>query len=57
MAVGIKIIETVQHRFQTKVFIILSHALFISHLEYSALCLFQISSTLLLPLEKQMNWI
>ena len=32
------------------------HALVISHLEYSAFFLFQISSTLLLSLEKQMNW-
>ena len=39
MAICIKTIETVQHRFPTTVLLMLFHALVISHLEYSALCL------------------
>ena len=53
MAVGIKTVETMQHRFPTEVLLMLFHALVMSHLGYSLLFL-KISS-LLLSLEKQMN--
>ena len=56
MAVGIKTIESVQQKFPTTVLVMLFHALVISHLEYSALYFTQITSPLLLSLEKQMNW-
>ena len=56
MAVGIKTVETVQHRFPTQVLLMLFHALAMSHLDYSLLFSFKISSSLLLSLEKQMNW-
>ena len=56
MAVGIKTVETVQHRFQTQVLFMLFHALVMSHLDYSLLFFFKNSSYLLLSLEKQMTW-
>ena len=56
MAVGIKTVETVQHRFPTGVLLMLFHALVMSHLEYSLLFFFKVISSLLLSLEKQMNW-
>ena len=56
MAVGIKTVETVQHRCPTGVLLMLFHALVMSHLEYSLLFFFKVSSSLLLSLEKQMNW-
>ena len=56
MAVGIKTVETVQHRFPTQVLLLTFHALVLSHLDYSLLFFFKISSSLLLSLEKQMNW-
>ena len=52
MAVGIKTVETVQHRFPTQVLLMLFHALVMSHLDYSLLFFFKISSYLLLSLEK-----
>ena len=39
MAVGIKTIKTIQHRFPTTVLLMVFHALVMSHMEYSALCL------------------
>ena len=55
MAVGIKIIKTIQHKFPTTV-LMLFDALVLSDFENSALFLLRISSPLLLSLEKQMNW-
>ena len=37
MAVGIKTIESIQHKFPTTVLVMLFHALIISHFEYSAI--------------------
>ena len=56
MAVGMKTVETVLHRFPTGVLLMLFHSLVMSHLEYSLLFFFKVSSSLLLSLEKQMNW-
>ena len=56
MAVGITTVEIAQHRFPTQVLHMLFHALVMSHLDYSLLFFFKISSSLLLLLEKQMNW-
>ena len=56
MAVGIKTIESIQHKFPTTVLVMIFHALIISHFEYSAVFLTQISPPLLLSLEKQINW-
>ena len=53
MAVGIK---TVQHRFPTQLLLMLFHVLVMSHLGYSLLFFFEISSSSLLSLGKQMNW-
>ena len=51
MAVGIKTVETVQHRCPTGVLLMLFHALVMSHLEYSLLFFFKVSFSLLLSLE------
>ena len=56
MAVRIKTIESIHHKFPTTVLVMLFHALIISQFEYSAIFLTQISPPLLLSLEKQMNW-
>ena len=56
MAVGIKTIESIQHKFPTTVLVMLFHALIISHFESSAIFFTQISPPLLLSLVKQMNW-
>ena len=56
MTVGKKIVETVQHRFPKQVLPMLFHAIVMSHLDYSFLFFFKISSSFLLSLEKQMNW-
>ena len=56
MAIGIKTIEFIQHKFPTTVLVVLFHALIISHFENSAIFFTQISPPLLLSLEKQMNW-
>ena len=50
--VGIKTVETVQHRFPTQVLLMLFHALMMSHLDYCLLFFFAISSSFLLSLEK-----
>ena len=56
MAVGIKPLESIQHKFPTTVLVMLFHALIISHFEYSAIFFTQVSPFLLLSPEKQMNW-
>ena len=55
MAVGIKTIESIQHKFPTTVLVKLFHALIISHFEYSAIFFTRKSPPSLLSLEKQMN--
>ena len=55
MAVGIKAIETIQHKFPTTV-LMFFQVLVLRHFEYFGSCLLQITSTLLLSLEKQMIW-
>ena len=52
-----KTVETLQHRFPTGVLLMLFHALVMSHLDYFLLFFFKISSSLLLLLEKQINWV
>ena len=44
MTVGKKIVETVQHRFPKQVLPMLFHAIVMSHLDYSFLFFFKISS-------------
>ena len=56
IAVGIKTIETIQRKFPTTVLFVLFQALVLSHFEYSALYMPQVTSTFLLSLEKQMIW-
>ena len=56
MAVGIKTIESIQHKIPTTVLVMLFHALIFSHFEYSAIFFTQISPPSLVSLEKQMNW-
>ena len=56
MAVGIKTVETTQHRFPTGILLMLFHALVMSNLDYCLLFFFNIISSLLLSLEKQKNW-
>ena len=56
MTVGIKTIESIQHKFPTTVLVMLFHAPIISHFEYFAIFLIQISPLLLLSFKKQMNW-
>ena len=47
MTVGVKTTEIVQYRFPTTVLLMLFHVVVRSHLEYTALQLFQINSTLI----------
>ena len=54
MAVGLKTVETVQHRFPTQVLFMIFHALVMRHLDYSLVVFFKISYSLLLSLKKQM---
>ena len=56
MTVGIKTVDSIQHKFPTTVLVMLFHALIFSHFEYSASFFTQISPPLLLSLERQMNW-
>ena len=56
MAVGIKTIEVIQHKFPTKFSLMLFRASVMSHFENSALFLLQNTSILLLSLKKQMKW-
>ena len=55
MAVGIKTIETLQQRLPIAVLLVIFYIVVFSHLKYSALCLFQTSSTLVLSLEEQIT--
>ena len=52
MADGIKTIETVQHTFLTTVSLMLTHTFVRGNLDYSALCLHEITSSRILSMEK-----
>ena len=56
MALGIKTIQTIRNNLPKKCLKVLLHALLLSHFEYCNLLLTDISSALLLSLEKQLNW-
>ena len=56
MAFGIKAIQTIRNNLPKKCLKVLLHALVLSHFEYCNLLLTDISSALLLSLEKQLNW-
>ena len=56
MALGIKAIQTIRNNLPKKCLKVLLHALVLSHFEYCYLLLTDISSALLLSLEKQLNW-
>ena len=56
MALGIKAIQTIRNNLPKKFLKVLLHALVLSHFEYCNLLLTDISSALLLYLEKQLNW-
>ena len=56
MALGIKAIQTIRNNLPEKGLKVLLHALVLSHFEYCNLLLTDISSALLLSLEKQLNW-
>ena len=55
-ALGIKAIQTIRNNLPKKCLKVLLHALVLSHFEYCNLLLTDISSVLLLTLEKQLNW-
>ena len=56
MAQGIKTIDTIGQQLPTLSLVALLHCLILSHLDYSAIFLIQINATLMLSLEKQLNW-
>ena len=56
MALGIKTIQTIRNNLPKKCLKVLLHALVLIHFEYCNLLLTDISSALLLSLEKQLNW-
>ena len=56
MAQGIKTIDTIGQQLPTLSLVALLHCLVLSHLDYSAIFLQQINATLMLSLEKQLNW-
>ena len=56
LALGIKLIQTIGNNLPKKCLKVLLHALVLSHFEYCNLLLTDISSALLLSLEKQLNW-
>ena len=56
MAQGIKTIDTIGQQLPTLSLVALLHCLVLSHLDYSAISLIQINATLMLSLEKQLNW-
>ena len=56
MAQGIKTIDTIGQQLPTLSLVALLHCLVLSHLEYSAIFFQQINATLMLSLEKQLNW-
>ena len=56
MACGIKILNTLSKRLPEKTKFLLLNAIIISHLHYSALILIGLRKSLLITLEKQLNW-
>ena len=56
MAQGIKTIDTIGQQLPTLSLVALLHCLNLPHLDYSAIFLIQINATLMLSLEKQLNW-
>ena len=52
----IKTIDTIGQQLPTLSLVALLHCLVLSHLDYSAIFLQQINATLMLSLEKQLNW-
>ena len=56
MALGIRAIQTIRNNLPKKCLKVLLHALVLSHFEYCNLLSTDISSALLLSLEKQLNW-
>ena len=56
MAQGIKTIDTIGQQLPTLSLVALLHCLVLSRLDYSAIFLQQINATLMLSLEKQLNW-
>ena len=56
MAQGIKTIDTIGQQLPTLSLVALLHCLVLSHLDYSAIFLIHINATLMLSLEKQLNW-
>ena len=56
MAQGIKTIDTIEQQLPTLSLVAFLHCLVLSHLDYSAIFLIQINATLMLSLEKQLNW-
>ena len=56
MAQGIKTIDTIGQQLPTLSLVALLHCLVLSHLDYSAKFLTQVNATLMLSLEKQLNW-
>ena len=56
MVQGIKTIDTIGQQLPTLSLVALLHCLVSSHLDYSAIVLTQINATLMLSLEKQLNW-
>ena len=55
-AKGIKTIDTIGQQLPKLSLVALLHCLVLSHLDYSAIFLKQINATLMLSLEKQLNW-
>ena len=56
MAQGIKTIDTIGQQLPKLSLVALLHCLVLSQFDYSAICLIQINATLMLSLEKQLNW-
>ena len=56
ITMGIRTVETIQHKSRATVLLMLLHALVLSHFKYSALFLLQLTSPFLLSLEKFENW-
>ena len=55
-AQGIKTIDTIGQQLPKLSLVALLHCRVLSHLDYSAIFLIQINATLMLSLEKQLNW-
>ena len=56
MAIGIKTIQTIRNNLPKKCLKVLLQSLVLSHFDYCNIMLTNISSKLLLSLEKQLNW-